>query len=126
MTTGDITIDAAVIGTIISAGFQALKLLPVKWLEKLLTPNPETQRTRLQAAIFGTILVAVGAQMASTGALTLEHADQLLGMVAVALTTAYGVYKQILSSIADKYPEWFQTTSQAPYLGPMIDSSDAL
>lgn len=104
----NIFIDSAVLGTIVSIALQALKLLPERWLQKVLTMSPKYQKLRMQAIVFTVTLLCVLVQAAHLQMFQWDSLYQIFGMLAVAITTAYGTYQSIIRTIADKFPEYFR------------------
>lgn len=106
--TTDITIDAVIIGTVVSIAFQFLRLLPDIFLEKIFTRDEKTQVLRMKASVFAATFAAVAVKSAHMGLFVATDLYSVGAMLAIALTTSYSVYQTVLRTVSDKYPDYFR------------------
>ena len=105
--TGEMTVDSALIGAVVSIALQGLKLLPEKWVLAIFGTDKETRKLRMQAAVFGAIFCTVLARAGSMGMIQWGSLYQVAGMIALALATSYTSYQGIIKTLADKFPDRF-------------------
>lgn len=104
----NLIVDAAAIGALITVGAEILKtVLPKKWIDKVLTKKKETRKERMQAIIFGVVLVCVGLVGYSAGMFHVEQLDDLIGLTSLMLTASYTVYKAVVKTVSEKFPTIF-------------------
>jgi len=105
-----ITVNAALIGAVVSILLQALKLLPPAWLQTVLSQDEKTQKLRMRALVFIVTAIAVFATGMATSAISWSNWYDSAYMLIIALTSSYTTYQTVVSMVADKFPEQFKVS----------------
>jgi hypothetical protein len=105
----NITVDAVLIGAVVSIVFEATKLFPAHWLVKIFGKAEKTQKLRKRAVVFLITAIAVFATGMASGAFLGGDWYNLGYMLIVALTASYTTYQTVVRMVSDKFPEEFKT-----------------
>lgn len=105
----NITVDAVLIGAVISIVFEATKLLPPHWLVKIFGQSEKTQKLRKRAVVFLITAIAVFATGLHAGTFAGGNWYNVAYMLVIALTASYTTYQTVVRMVSDKFPEQFKT-----------------
>lgn len=105
------TMDTALLGALISILFEAMKLIPAKYLQLIFSKDEKTQKLRQKALVFLIILIAVIATELRSNAFSGIDWYSVAYKLVVALISSYTTYKTVVTMVSDKFPKHF-TLSQ--------------